>query len=70
MAKLENRLQSSQRLTEVLEELNVEKDTFYDHLPIRFIDLCEDIEFKQPEDLPPLTADDVIGNHALLNQVF
>ena len=28
-----------------LELLNAEKDTFYDNLPIRFIDMCEDMEF-------------------------
>jgi len=33
-----------------LEVLNSEKDTFYDNLPIRFIDMCEDMEFmNSPE---------------------
>ena len=37
-----------------LEGLNLEKDTFYDNLPIRFIDMCEDMEFtSSPEsDIP------------------
>ena len=32
----------------VLEYLNAEKDTFYDHLPIRFISMIEDASLIDP----------------------
>lgn len=45
MGQLEKQKLATEKVMEELEKLNSEKDVFYDNLPIRFIDLCEDMEF-------------------------
>lgn len=50
MGQMQNYVEEMKTKMHELETLNMEKDTFYDNLPIRFIDMCEDMEFtNSPE---------------------
>lgn len=49
--------------------MNSEKDRFYDHLPVRFIEMVE--EFSRQEDVPiTVTEQEMTQANMLFNQVF
>ena len=67
--KLENKVAKTETTNQLLEYLNSEKDTFYDHLPIRFIDITEDLDLEDPSNVH-LTDQDIAEGNITLNQAF
>lgn len=52
-----------------LEQLNYNKDLFYENLPIRFIEMVEDFNYAEPSQIN-LSEQDISNANVLLNQVF
>ena len=69
LGKLEKKVAVTETTNQVLEKLNSEKDTFYDHLPIRFIDVTEDLDLEDPSNVH-LSEQQVTDANMLLNQAF
>lgn len=67
LAKHELDIKSKDTKQQVLEQLNAAKDTFYDALPVKYIDLIPDIDFKQPSEMPPLSLEEVTSMNRTLN---
>lgn len=69
LGKLEKKVAKTESTNQVLETLNAEKDAFYDHLPIRFIDVTEDLDLEDPSNIH-LSDQEITDGNMLLNQAF
>ena len=58
MYKLERVVKYNQEQTRILEHLNVEKDTFYDMLPVKYIPMVEELELCDRRKLREINLDE------------
>ena len=62
-------MQKKQEQYEYLENLNSNKDVFYDNMAIRFIDVSEGFEYADPGEID-ISPQQVKDANQMFNQVF
>ena len=67
--KTEKEMKKQQEEYEYLENLNSNKDVFYDNMAIRFIDVSEGFEYAEVEDID-ISQQQVKDANQMFNQVF
>lgn len=67
--EVESKLKTLQQEYTYLERLNIEKDRLYDLVPVRYLHLMEDLEFK-PEQLLDVNEETINKHNMLMHRAF